>query len=405
MNDLYFKLINREKKYKKVVRNINYELSLDDNSIINLFEESSISNIDQLKIEIAGNIKALALNFEKFHVKSFELSPHDDNSYQVNTIKLENLDDVTIKDGHIDNLCFDCKSILISNCIVNEFKIGMIYHTRILNEDNSDALNSYSANGIDIRSCKIYELKGFVSADMFNIQDSKILFLHLRGTMFKECRAVIHNLNIWQYSEINELIINCEIENCNVEGSLIHLIFAEDGCFLGKLTFNNFEITNAYQFDEHNFDCNCIIKWQLIQKSAINNGDRKLAANAGYEISKELYNKESKKFNKLEAKLFDLCSGYGYKPIRIYMSFSILILFSSILLSIIYACAPTCIHQKMVTSNIFYESVLRSVAAIVGQSGITIKDGIAFAIVVVEYIISVILFAIYVNALYVRYKD
>lgn len=100
-----------------------------------------------------------------------------------------------------------------------------------------------------------------------------------------------------------------------------------------------------------------------------------------------------------------VCSGYGYKPSKIFIFYLLQILFSFILLSIIYACAPMCIHQKTVTSNIFYESVLRSVAAIVGQSGITITDGIAFAVVVVDYIISVILFAIYVNALYVRYKD
>ena len=46
-----------------------------------------------------------------------------------------------------------------------------------------------------------------------------------------------------------------------------------------------------------------------------------------------------------------------------------------------------------------------ALTAIIGQSGMTINDGFPYWVSYGEYICAVILFAMFVNALYVRYKD
>ena len=46
-----------------------------------------------------------------------------------------------------------------------------------------------------------------------------------------------------------------------------------------------------------------------------------------------------------------------------------------------------------------------AVAGIAGQSELTICNGISFWIVTLEYLLGVILFAVFVNGLYLRYKN
>lgn len=53
----------------------------------------------------------------------------------------------------------------------------------------------------------------------------------------------------------------------------------------------------------------------------------------------------------------------------------------------------------------FIKYLVISIAAIAGQSGLQLKDGFEFWVATTEYLAGVILFAMFVNALYVRYKD
>lgn len=46
-----------------------------------------------------------------------------------------------------------------------------------------------------------------------------------------------------------------------------------------------------------------------------------------------------------------------------------------------------------------------STASIAGQGGLQINDGILFWFSMCEYLIGVILFAMFVNSLYLRYKE
>lgn len=50
-------------------------------------------------------------------------------------------------------------------------------------------------------------------------------------------------------------------------------------------------------------------------------------------------------------------------------------------------------------------NLIISITAIAGQSGLKTSDGFEFWIANIEYIGAIILFAMFVNALYVRYKD
>ena len=52
-----------------------------------------------------------------------------------------------------------------------------------------------------------------------------------------------------------------------------------------------------------------------------------------------------------------------------------------------------------------WDNLFIALTAIIGQSGMTINDGFPYWVSYGEYICAVILFAMFVNALYVRYKD
>lgn len=46
-----------------------------------------------------------------------------------------------------------------------------------------------------------------------------------------------------------------------------------------------------------------------------------------------------------------------------------------------------------------------SIAALAGQNSFTLKNGLPYWLSMIEYLLGVILFAMFVNALYARYKE
>ena len=85
---------------------------------------------------------------------------------------------------------------------------------------------------------------------------------------------------------------------------------------------------------------------------------------------------------------------------RIIWAFIVLIIFACAILS-----AKFCITHGCIPMEQFIKYLVISIAAIAGQSGLQLKDGFEFWVATTEYLAGVILFAMFVNALYVRYKD
>ncbi len=54
---------------------------------------------------------------------------------------------------------------------------------------------------------------------------------------------------------------------------------------------------------------------------------------------------------------------------------------------------------------IVWKNFLISIAALAGQNSFKLENGLPYWLAVIEYLLGVILFAMFVNALYARYKE
>ena len=52
-----------------------------------------------------------------------------------------------------------------------------------------------------------------------------------------------------------------------------------------------------------------------------------------------------------------------------------------------------------------WKNFLISLAMLAGQSSVSMENGLSYWLSIIEYLIGVILFAMFVNALYARYKE
>lgn len=252
---------------------------------------------------------------------------------------------------------------------------------------------------LDICGCHIETLKGYVECDNVNVQESSIRSLCFYGGFGSLVPATIKRLNIWNYSEIGVCEIHCTVTDFIVKDCSISTVVAKAKCKLEKITVTDTEILNAHNFDKQHFSSINLAAWSLISKSAENDNNSSLKAEANYQIAKETY-KQEKRLNKITGTLFGLCTGYGYKPMRIIWAFIVLIIFVCAILS-----AKFCITHGCIPMEQFIKYLVISIAAIAGQSGLQLKDGFEFWVATTEYLAGVILFAMFVNALYVRYKD
>ena len=55
--------------------------------------------------------------------------------------------------------------------------------------------------------------------------------------------------------------------------------------------------------------------------------------------------------------------------------------------------------------SIVWKNFLISIAALAGQNSFKLENGLPYWLSVIEYLLGVILFAMFVNALYARYKE
>ena len=111
--------------------------------------------------------------------------------------------------------------------------------------------------------------------------------------------------------------------------------------------------------------------------------------------------------------LFDFCAGYGYKPFRIIRTSGIMVLINTFMFSFMKFVE---ILSKMWSIPLNGESFCKgaiivwnyfliSIAALAGQNSFELRDGLPYWLSVIEYLLGVVLFAMFVNALYARYKE
>lgn len=381
----------------------NAQLIINDTLINTLLTQMGIGgatikscNIDLGANNIAVNIRDYTLT-ETIYFSAFYNMPSNISIFQSTGTN------VHIVNQKIDLLQLDCQTILLADCQVRQFDVGLSEHHKALmqsiKEQNPAIPTAYKMKSLDIRGCHIETLKGYVECDNVNVQESSIRSLCFYGGFGSSVPATIKRLNIWNYSEIGVCEIHCTVTDFIVKDSSISNVVAKAKCKLEKITVTDTEILNAHNFDKQHFSSINLAAWSLISKSAENDNNSSLKAEANYQIAKETY-KQEKRLNKITGTLFGLCTGYGYKPMRIIWAFIVLIIFACAILS-----AKFCITHGCIPMEQFIKYLVISIAAIAGQSGLQLKDGFEFWVATTEYLAGVILFAMFVNALYVRYKD
>ena len=312
--------------------------------------------------------------------------------------------DVIVNEQNIDNLQVDGANILLSDCHVKTFKAGIQVHSVYLSAVNDVELNKDEyLKSIDIRSCEIKSLDLLLECSYINIQNSKIELLNLYGT--EEFNPLSKNhikrINIWEHSIIEIIDINYYVEIFKFEDSIISKMIARHRCKLDSLEITNATILDAYNFEKHSFGVCTIDSWELISKSANNKKQYDKRAEAQYHIVKDAYKNESG-MKKILANLLDFCTGFGYKP---FLTFRALLIIIAVSWGLLVLNNVISLYHYVGLGKRIVEMFLISVAAIGGQSGLCIGDGFAYWVTFVEYIGAVILFAMFVNALYVKYKD
>lgn len=311
---------------------------------------------------------------------------------------------VHIANQKIDLLQLDCQNILLAECQVRQLDVGLVEHSKALAQTskvNSEAVTTaYKMKSLDLRGCHISSLKGYVECDNVNIQESSIRSLCFIGGFGSAIPAIIKRLNIWNYSDIGVCEIHCAVWDFTIKDSAITTFVAKAKCCLSKLMVSDTEILNAHNFEKKHFVEIGLDAWSLISKSAGNDKNSGLKAEADYQIVKAMY-KQEKGINRITGSLFGLCTGYGYKPMKILLAFIVLIFLACITFSVNY-----CLFYKCcIPVKVLFNYLVIAVAAIAGQSGLVIADGFDFWVATSEYLLGVILFAMFVNALYVRYKE
>lgn len=290
---------------------------------------------------------------------------------------------------------------MLEECNINKLQIGLF---SMMNPENSLKIDKIDLQAVTIKKIDIYtEWKNI------NVQRSNISELNITHYVQKNDTSTVSNLHIWQNTSFEKISIMNSVNEFKIEDSNIHRLFACDNLLIHDLILKDSTIEKCFRFHKHHFENSTYDSWQWIEKSANNARDLKKRAEANYQMAKALYSTETKT-DKLLSKLFDFCAGYGYKPLRVVRTSGILVLLNTTFFTVINVLNDSEINSLCTFIHnilpIFMESFLTSLATLAGQNEFHLNGNILLNLLsITEYLIGVILFAVFVNALYARYKE
>lgn len=326
---------------------------------------------DAIKIKIGkrktcGSIKELAV---------------DGNIVQIFPIKAE-------------YLSLNCEEAEIVRCHMGLIDVGNIRSVR-LEERLKAKPNEHGMKKLYIRESSIGKVDLSISINAIELCGSSIEYFTMFGfgdNLFRK----IHRLDLVDHSEIGKLDIHGKIKVFRLLSGSIDNMYAKVQCRIGNFEVREGYVANAFGFRKTCFDNIRKDAWTLIALSAKNNNDYVLRGEANYQLAKYGY-KGKGKLSQIGGKIFDLTTGFGYKPFNALISCLFVGVLGTILLMII--------GLFTASKNTIMDCAIIAFSAILGQSGLTVDDGWRYVVTCVEYGISVILFAMFVNALYVKYRD
>lgn len=413
MGSLLFEIKdNKDELHRVVVSDIGSILTINDDFMTK--QVMARKGIEKIKYcLIKPNVENLTLVIRNYtltdtiYIESFCDVRSDINIFQsIGT-------NIHMTEQKIQHMQVDCASVFAADCSVEKMEIGIFsVVNQYKNLSGAQENIAYKMDKLELRDMNVGILDLYAECKYINVQRSRINEFNNNGNMLKNVTSTVGWINIWQNTHIGKLSIGNKIEKMTVDDTSIDKVVARAKLYIDTLEIKDSNIENAYGFEKKQFNDLTYDIWEWIGKSADNSRNVRGRAEANYQMAKLLY-KTEKGTDKFMSSLFDFCAGYGYKPFRIIRTSGIMVLVNTFMFSFIKFVE---ILSKMWViplngesfckgATIVWNYFLISIAALAGQNSFELREGLPYWLSVIEYLLGVVLFAMFVNALYARYKE
>lgn len=413
MGSLLFEIKdNKDELHRVVVSDIGSILTINDDFMTK--QVMARKGIEKIKYcSIKPNVENLTLVIRNYtltdtiYIESFCDVRSDINIFQsIGT-------NIHMTEQKIQHMQVDCASVFAADCSVEKMEIGIFsVVNQYKNLSGAQENIAYKMDKLELRDMNVGILDLYAECKYINVQRSRINEFNNNGNMLKNVTSTVGWINIWQNTHIGKLSIGNKIEKMTVDDTSIDKVVARAKLYIDTLKIKDSNIENAYGFEKKQFNDLTYDIWEWIGKSADNSRNVRGRAEANYQMAKLLY-KTEKGTDKFMSSLFDFCAGYGYKPFRIIRTSGIMVLVNTFMFSFIKFVE---ILSKMWViplngesfckgATIVWNYFLISIAALAGQNSFELREGLPYWLSVIEYLLGVVLFAMFVNALYARYKE
>lgn len=413
MGSLLFEIKdNKDELHRVVVSDIGSILTINDDFMTK--QVMARKGIEKIKYcLIKPNVENLTLVIRNYtltdtiYIESFCDVRSDINIFQsIGT-------NIHMTEQKIQHMQVDCASVFAADCSVEKMEIGIFsVVNQYKNLSGAQENIAYKMDKLELRDMNVGILDLYAECKYINVQRSRINEFNNNGNMLKNVTSTVGWINIWQNTHIGKLSIGNKIKKMTVDDTSIDKVVARAKLYIDTLKIKDSNIENAYGFEKKQFNDLTYDIWEWIGKSADNSRNVRGRAEANYQMAKLLY-KTEKGTDKFMSSLFDFCAGYGYKPFRIIRTSGIMVLVNTFMFSFIKFVE---ILSKMWViplngesfckgATIVWNYFLISIAALAGQNSFELREGLPYWLSVIEYLLGVVLFAMFVNALYARYKE
>ena len=413
MGSLLFEIKdNKDELHRVMVSDIGSILTINDDFMTK--QVMARKGIEKIKYcSIKPNVENLTLVIRNYtltdtiYIESFCDVRLDINIFQsIGT-------NIHMTEQKIQHMQVDCASVFAADCSVEKMEIGIFsVVNQYKNLSGAQENIAYKMDKLELRDMNVGILDLYAECKYINVQRSRINEFNNNGNMLKNVTSTVCWINIWQNTHIGKLSIGNKIEKMTVDDTSIDKVVARAKLYIDTLKIKDSNIENAYGFEKKQFNDLTYDIWEWIGKSADNSRNVRGRAEANYQMAKLLY-KTEKGTDKFMSSLFDFCAGYGYKPFRIIRTSGIMVLVNTFMFSFIKFVE---ILSKMWViplngesfckgATIVWNYFLISIAALAGQNSFELREGLPYWLSVIEYLLGVVLFAMFVNALYARYKE
>lgn len=413
MDSLLFEIKdNKDELHRVVVSDMGSILTINDDFMTK--QVMARKGIEKIKYcSIKPNVENLTLVIRNYtltdtiYIESFCDVRSDINIFQsIGT-------NIHMTEQKIQHMQVDCASVFAADCSVEKMEIGIFsVVNQYKNLSGAQENIAYKMDKLELCDMNVGILDLYAECKYINVQRSRINEFNNNGNMLKNVTSTVGWINIWQNTHIGKLSIGNKIEKMTVDDTSIDKVVARAKLYIDTLEIKDSNIENAYGFEKKQFNDLTYDIWEWIGKSADNSRNVRGRAEANYQMAKLLY-KTEKGTDKFMSSLFDFCAGYGYKPFRIIRTSGIMVLVNTFMFSFIKFVE---ILSKMWViplngesfckgATIVWNYFLISIAALAGQNSFELREGLPYWLSVIEYLLGVVLFAMFVNALYARYKE